>query len=170
MGRAGILRPDSRVELIEGELIDMAPIGSHHASVVAELTMLFSRQVGDEALVWTQNPMAAPPKSELQPDITLLRPTQHRYRDSLPTADDVLLLVEVAETTLQYDRKVKLPLYARHGVREVWIVNLPERVLEIYREPHNGAYRIRQQCSAADVASPAALPRISVKLSEWFAG
>jgi Uma2 family endonuclease len=169
MGRAGILGPDSRVELIEGELIDMAPIGSRHAGVVAALSMHFSRRVGDAAVVWTQNPIAAPPRSEPQPDISLLRPREDGYQGSLPTANDILLLIEVAETTLQYDRTVKLPLYARHGVREVWIVNLPERMLEIYREPQGRAYRVGLQHAATDVASPLALPDAGVKLSELLA-
>ena len=168
MGHAGILDTNSRVELIEGELIDMAPIGSLHASVVATLSGLFFRQVGSEALVWTQNPISIPPDSEPQPDIALLRPSADRYRGSLPTANDVLLLVEVADTTLQYDRAVKLPLYATHGIREVWILNLPDRVLEMYREPQTGAYRVKLERVATDLASPLALPTVRVDLSEML--
>jgi Uma2 family endonuclease len=131
--------------------------------------MLFSRQVGDRALVWTQNPIAAPPRSEPQPDVALLSPRPDRYRDSLPTPNDVLLLVEVADTTLQYDRAVKLPLYARHSIGEVWIVNLPEPRLEIHRDPQDGAYRSREERSAADTASPAALPNVDLTLRELLA-
>ena len=170
MGRAGILDANSRVELIEGELIDMAPIGSLHASVVAVLSMLFVRQVGDAALVWTRNPISVPPDSEPQPDISLLRPSRDGYRSSLPTADDVLLLVEVADTTLQYDRMVKLALYARHGIREVWIVNLPDRVVEMYRQPENGAYRVKLERVATDIASPLAISTVRVDLSEMLSG
>jgi Uma2 family endonuclease len=169
MGRAGILGPESRVELIDGELIDMAPIGSRHASVVAQLTMLFSRQVGDKALVWTQNPFIARPRSEPQPDVTLLRPRPDDFRNSLPTPDDILLLVEVSDTTLQYDRSVKVPLYARYGIGEVWIVNLPARMLEIHREPKDGAYRVKLERSAIDVVSPLAVPDASVDLSPLLA-
>src|SRR5438093_104740 len=106
MGRAGILREDSRVELIEGELIDMAPIGNLHASIVSALSMLFSQRVGDAAIVWPQNPLSLPPHDEPQPDIALLRPKADRYRDALPAASDVLLVIEVADTSLQYDRTV----------------------------------------------------------------
>ena len=166
MGRAGILSADCRVELIEGELIDMAPIGSLHASVVAALSTLFARQVGDEVVVWTQNPISLPPEDEPLPDIALLRQSSDRYRGSLPVANDVLLLIEVADTTLQHDRATKLALYARHGVREVWIVNLVDRVVEVYREPSNSAYRVKLERNAADVVAPVALPTVEVGLAE----
>ena len=101
MGRAGILGEDSRVELIEGELIDRAPIGSLHASVVSTLSMFFARQVGDLAMVSTQNPVSLPPDSEPQPDILLLKPRPDRYRNALPTAADVMLLIEVPRHDVQ---------------------------------------------------------------------
>ena|SRR5438105_5557032 len=165
MGRAGILREDSRVELIEGELIDMAPIGSLHASVVNTLSMLFS-QFRQIAIVATQNPVTLQPYNEPQPDIALLRPKPDRYRDALPSAQDVLLVIEVADTSLQYDRTVKLSLYARHGIRETWIVNLAERKLEIYRQPGDGRYRAKLERQAADTVSPEALPMVSVDLTD----
>ena len=112
LGDAGVLTEDSRVELVDGELIDMAPIGSLHASVVSTLSMFFARHVGDRAIVSTQNPVILPPDSEPQPDIALLKPSADRYRNALPTASDVLLIIEVADTTLDYDRTIKLPRYA----------------------------------------------------------
>ena len=101
MGQAGILGEDSRVELIAGELIDMAPIGSPHASVVSTLSMFFARQVGDLAMVSTQNPVTLPPDSEPQPDILLLKPRPDRYRSALPTAADVMLLIDVPRHDVQ---------------------------------------------------------------------
>jgi Uma2 family endonuclease len=165
MGRAGILAEDSRVELIDGELIDMAPIGSRHASVVSQLTMLLSRQC-DEAIVFPQNPIALPPFSEPQPDIAVLAPATHGYREALPGASDVLLVIEVADTTLRYDRVVKAGLYARHGIREFWIVNLPDELLEVNRSPDMaaGSYRLRAVLTSGDVAVPEALPEIGVPL------
>jgi Uma2 family endonuclease len=137
---------------------------------VATLSTLFVRQAGTAALVWTQNPISIPPDSEPQPDIALLLPNPERYRRTLPGAKDVLLLVELADNTaLAYDRTVKLPLYAGHGIREVWMVNLPGRALEIYRDPKDGAYRVKLERSAADTASPLALPALRVELGSLLA-
>src|SRR5207253_307637 len=137
-----ILAPDERVELIDGELIEMAPIGPRHMHVVNRLNRALVAAVGADAIVSVQNPVALSERSEAQPDLALLRP-QSDSETRLPTQDDVLLLIEVADTTLQYDRTTKLGLYARFGVREVWIVNLIDRILEIHREPYNGAYRVK---------------------------
>lgn len=166
LGAAGVLNADSRVELIDGELIDMAPVDSLHASVVNALSMLFARQAADRAIVSTQNPVSLPPTSEPQPDIALLQPRSDGYRNALPTADDVLLLVEVADTTLAYDRTEKLSLYAKRRIREVWIVNLPDRALEMYRDPRDGKYRTKLEQLSSGCASPEALPAVFVELSE----
>ena len=112
-----------------------------------------------------QNPVALSEHSETQPDLALLRP-QADSDTRLPTQDDALLLIEVADTTLQYDRTTKLALYARFGVREVWIVNLIDRILEIHREPYNGAYRVKLERDGNDTVAPVALPNAEVRLSE----
>ncbi len=125
MGEAGILHEDDRVELIEGELVEMAAIGTRHLTCVNGLTRMLVRGVGDEAIVSVQNPVRLDEHSEPQPDLTVLR--MRDYRESLPVPEDVLLLIEVSDTTLAYDRGVKLPLYARSGIREVWIVDLRAR-------------------------------------------
>jgi Uma2 family endonuclease len=125
--------------------------------------------VGDLGVVSVQNPVTLPPHSEPQPDFAILRPGFDRLPGGLPHHDDVLLLIEVADTTLAYDRS-KLRLYARHGIREIWIVNLTGRVLELYREPADEAYRVKLERSAADTASPLALPTVGVELSGLFAG
>jgi Uma2 family endonuclease len=123
MGEAGILHEDDRVELIEGEIVEMAAIGTRHFSCVNGLTRLLVRGVGDEAIVSVQNPVRLDEHNEPQPDLTVLRVRD--YRESLPVPEDVLLLIEVSDTTLRYDRGVKLPLYARAGIREVCILDLP---------------------------------------------
>lgn len=164
MARAGILAENARIELIDGDLIDMAPVGSRHGSVVALLTRWFVQQGGD-VVVWSQSTIDLSPFSAPQPDIAILAPQTRAYRDALPDAEDVLLVVEVAESSLRYDRLVKAELYARHGIREFWLMNLPERMLEIHRDPEIGAYRTRSILSGDDTASPEACPQIRVPLA-----
>lgn len=137
---AGLLREDDRVELIEGEIIEMSALGSPHASCVGLLTRQFSAWVGEQALVWVQNPVRLSELSEPQPDVMLLRPRSDCYAKGHPGPADVLLLVEVSDSSLAYDRQVKVPLYARAGVVEVWTVDLVAQVVEVYREPVPGGY------------------------------
>jgi Uma2 family endonuclease len=169
MGRTGILGPEARVELIEGEMIEMAPIGSRHAAAVDFLSMHFARVVGDAALVRTQNPLRLADDSEPQPDLMLLRPAADRYRSAHPGPADVLLLLEVADTTLAFDRDTKLPLYARHGVPEVWILDLDAERLEIYREPGAGGYRRKLERRETESIAPAALPTAALQVGAIWA-
>ncbi|HEV2863026.1 MAG TPA: Uma2 family endonuclease [Pyrinomonadaceae bacterium] len=141
MGEAGIFPPGERVELIEGEIVKMSPIGTRHAARVGWLTQTLIILLQRVALVWVQNPVVLDDLSEPQPDILVLKPRPDFYAESKPKPNDVLLLIEVAETTLAYDRKVKLPIYARSGVREVWIVNLAEERIETYADPAGGVYK-----------------------------
>jgi Uma2 family endonuclease len=166
MGQAGILGDNNRVELVEGELIDMAPIGSLHASVVSTLSMFFARQVGDLAIVSTQNPVSLPPDSEPQPDLLLLKPRLDRYRNALPTAADVMLLVEVADTTSKYDREIKLPMYARQGIAEVWLIDLKSGTIEIYREPSSKGYRKLLRPERSDTIAAALLGDVRLPITE----
>jgi Uma2 family endonuclease len=141
MAEAGVLGDSRRVELIDGEIIDMAAIGSPHAEVTNRLGRLFSRALRDEAaLVNVQSPLRLDAFNEPEPDVMILRPRAGGYRVSHPTAADVLLLVEVSETSLAYDRGVKLALYAKFGAQEVWIVDLLGGAVEVYREPKEVAY------------------------------
>lgn len=141
LAAAGVLRGDDRVELIEGEIIKMNPIGSRHAACVGRLSKLLERRGGDYAVVWVQNPVEINDYSEPVPDVTLLRLREDFYAHAKPVPDDVLLVVEVSDSTTNYDRKVKAPLYARAGVPEMWLVNLPEELIEVYTRPLNGAYQ-----------------------------
>jgi len=128
MGEAGILPEDSRVELIDGIVAVREPIGSHHAGTVNALGHLWMSRLGGRAIVQVQNPVEFPEElSELQPDIALLRPRPDFYRAAHPRAADVLLLIEVADTTLRLDRRVKIPLYGRAGVLEAWLLDLTSR-------------------------------------------
>ncbi|MDO9708968.1 Uma2 family endonuclease [Paracraurococcus lichenis] len=166
MAEAGILTREDRVELIEGEIVDMVPIGSPHGGTVNALNYRLTRQVGDAATVSVQGPLRLSDVSEPQPDLMLLKPRPDFYRSGHPTAADVLLLVEVAQSSLAYDRKVKLPLYARHGVPEVWIVNLGEGVVEVHRTPKDETYQDATTAGRGDTLEPALLPGLRIAVAE----
>lgn len=164
MAAAGLLDETDRVELIEGEMIDMAPIGSKHAFIVNRMSQAFSLSIGGQCLVSTQNPVRLGERSEPQPDIALLR--NGNYMEALPTAADVLLIVEVSDTTFAYDRDVKLGLYARHGIPEVWLLEVNERELTVYREPAEGQYRLIRKPTAGEAVSPTLVPGVALRLTE----
>ena len=164
MGEAGILHEDERVELIEGELVQMTAIGTRHFSCVNRLNRLLVMSVGDEAVISVQNPVRLNEHTELQPDLAVIR--RRDYRKSLPEPDDVLLLIEVSDTTLAYDRGVKLPLYARAGSREVWIVNLPRETIERYTDPSEDGYRRADQARRGQTLESIALPGLTPSVDE----
>ena len=135
MAEAGVFGPEKRLELIEGEIIEMAPIGSPHAGVVNRLNRLMNRLAGSKALVAIQNPLIVGKRSVPQPDLALLKPRTDDYGASHPTAEDVMVVIEVADSSLRKDRLLKGPLYAMSGFSEYWIVNVPEQVVEVHRGP-----------------------------------
>ena len=170
MGETGILGEDDRVELIGGELIDMAPIGQGHAASVRGLTHVLVMARGDRALVSIQNPVRLDRFNEPQPDAALLRPRADNYRTGAPPGPaDVLLLVEVADSTLRYDRAVKLPLYARAGIGEVWIVDLHRLVVDVHREPGPDGYAAMATHAPEGTVTLALAPGIAVALRQIFA-
>ena len=138
MGEAGILHEDDRIELIDGELVEMTAIGTRHFNCVNRLNHLLVGKAGDDAIVSIQNPVRLNEYSEPQPDAALIRTRD--YSGSLPTPEDVLLLIEVSDTTLAYDHGVKLPRYAEAGIPEVWIVNLPGQRIEHHTGPSGDLY------------------------------
>jgi Uma2 family endonuclease len=162
MAAAGVLSEDDRVELIEGEIIEMNPIGSRHAACVGRLTELLGKQATDIAIVWVQNPVQLDEHSEPVPDVTLLRRREDFYARANPRASDALLVVEVSDSTLRYDREVKVPLYARAGVPEVWLVNLPEEVVEIYARPSGGVYQETRSAGRGERLTATALPALAL--------
>jgi Uma2 family endonuclease len=158
MGEAGILTEDDRVELIEGEIIEMSPIGRRHAACVDRLTELLSERLQRRAIIRVQSPIVLNDYSEPQPDVALLKRRDDFYERSLPTPEDVLLVVEVADTTLEYDRQIKVPLYARAEIAEVWVVNLLGEQVEVYAQPANGVYHSERQARRGEtINSPAPL-------------
>jgi Uma2 family endonuclease len=169
MAEAGVLAPDAHVELIEGEVVDMAPMKSRHASVVARVLAKLQRAVGDKALVWCQLPLHLGPQSEPEPDLMLLRPRADFYAHAHPSADDVLLLIEVSDSTLDYDRGVKVPLYARHRVAEVWIVDLDTNVVRFFRHGDGQAYTDITASETPRATPVAALPGITIDLAGLLA-
>lgn len=168
MGEAGILGEDDRVELIEGELIDMAPIGSDHAGSVIGLNTVLGSALAGKALISPQNPLRLDLHSEPQPDITVLRLREDFYRTSHPRPEDVLVLIEVADTTIRYDRGVKIPLYARHGIPEVWLIDLQEKRLEIYRQPSSEGYRQILLPAKNERIALSLLPEVSILLTDLW--
>ncbi|HEY0799021.1 MAG TPA: Uma2 family endonuclease [Candidatus Baltobacteraceae bacterium] len=163
MVACGILTSDDRVELLAGEIIEMSPIGSRHAACVKRLNRLFSRAVADRAIVGARDPVALPPHSEPEPDLTLLRPREDFYAQSHPRPGDVLLLVEVAESSLEFDRTIKLPLYAAAGIPEMWVVDLTARTIEVCARPADGAYVERRLVGADGVIALTAFPDIRLR-------
>ena len=166
MARVGILREDDRVELLDGEIGEMAPIGSRHAACVDRLTRVLSEELSRRAIVRVQGPIRLGEHSEPQPDVTLLKPRDDFYSDSTPGPEAVLLLIEVAETTQDYDRQVKAPLYARWGVPEVWLVDLQGRSVQVYRDPAPEGYREVRTAEPGRPLAPRAFPDLRLTVGD----
>jgi len=166
MAETGLLRPDARVELLDGQIIDMSPIGPLHGGLVNRLNRLFAKFAKGRYLVAVQNPVHLHGHSEPHPDLMLLKPVPGDYTDRHPEPADVLLLIEISDTSLHYDREEKLPAYGRAGISEVWIVNVLERNIEIYREPHLTGYGSATVLRTGEKASPLAFPDAAVEVAE----
>ncbi len=166
MGDLGLFRPEERVELIEGEVVEMSPIGATHASHVDRLNALLSRRLAKLAIVRVQSPIMLNRRSEPQPDLTVLRPHPDYYSEHHPRPDDVWLVIEVSDSARQYDRKVKLPLYARAGVREVWIVDLIDAAIDIHRDPVGAWYRDVTPVQRGKRVSMQAFPKLVFRVNE----
>ena len=168
MIESGILYEDDRIELIEGELTTMTPINPAHAGKTKRLTRILSTLVGDEAIVSVQDPLVLGDRSEPQPDLMLLRPRADFYETANPLPGDVLLLIEVADTSLEYDRGVKIPLYAANGIPEVWLFDLQRKRLEIHLEPGPAGYRKILLPDSGQVVSPSLLPGVEVSVDSLW--
>jgi Uma2 family endonuclease len=165
MAEVGLLAPDARVELIEGEIIDMPPIGSSHGGVVNRLNRLLVQAIGDRAIVSVQNPVRLSRSSEPQPDLAVLRPRADFYEAAHPNPPDTLLIIEVSQTTFRYDRQIKVPLYARNGVPEVWLIELPAGRIHFFRSPADGQYAETASIDEPGVTAIASLPDVTIDLS-----
>jgi Uma2 family endonuclease len=164
MSEAGVFSDRERVELIEGEIIQMAAIGTRHASCVRRLIGQF-RQIPEEiAILDVQNPIQLSERTEPQPDVVLLRPRSDYYAIAHPIPSEVLLLVEVSDSTVDFDRDVKVPNYARSGIQEVWLWDLEENCLEVYREQTINGYTSIQKFEGGQQISPLAFPDFIVSI------
>jgi len=165
----GFLGEDERVELIEGRLVTMSPIGSEHMGVVNQLAELLIRHLKRRALVGVQGPIHLDEHSEPQPDLVLLTPRQDFYKRSLPRPADILLVIEVADSSLAYDRGVKMSLYANAGIPEAWIINLIDRWIEVYRDPSPAGYTTMLKILPGKTIAPQAFADVVVGVDELLA-
>ncbi len=166
MGEVGILTDADRVELIDGEIVEMTPIGAPHARCVMFLNDVFVRHLAGRAVVSPQNSLRLGVHLEPQPDIILLRPPLARYAKLIPGPQDTLLVVEVAETSQHRDREIKLPHYAAAGVPEVWIVDLDAGALEVYRDATPEGYRTGRRLGRGERVSPAAFLDLVIEVDD----
>ena len=169
MAEVGILGEDDRVELIEGEIVQMSPIGRLHKAFVGNLSQLLAVRFADRAIVWTQNPIILSDNTEPQPDLAVLRRRTPSYRVRDAYAEDVLLLIEVADTSLVYDRTTKLRLYAEAGIPEYWIVDCTTETVEVYRNPGPDGYRDVSRAAGTATRTLQAFPDVELTLAEIFA-
>ena len=166
MADVGILRPEDRVELIDGEIVEMSPIGVRHLGCVNAANAAFSEAFRGKVVVSVQNPLQLTSYSEPEPDIVLLKFRTDSYRGKKPEAAAALLVIEVSDTTFAYEREVKLPLYALAGVPEVWIENLEEDLLMVYRHPQGKTYKTRLSLKRTDSISVEAFPDLVFVVSD----
>ena len=166
MGQVGILSEDDRVELIDGEILAMSPIGTRHSSTVDRATTVFVARAGERAIVRIQGAARLNLYTEPQPDVLLLRPRDDFYSSAHPGPSDILLVVEVADSSLAYDRDVKLRVYARSGVPEYWLIDLNDSVLSRYTSPQGESYRHVEHLDSRARISPALLPDCEIGIAE----
>jgi Uma2 family endonuclease len=166
MGKAGIFGDDARLELLEGAIYQMSPIGSPHAACVKRLSALLNQLFGGKLIVSTQDPIRLDDFSEPQPDVALLRWRDDFYHHAHPTPADVLLVIEVADSTVESDRSYKMPLYAKAGVQEAWIVNLQDETIELYAEPVDGVYQVSKTFQQGEEVQAHAVADLRVNVAD----
>ena len=166
MAETGVIKPDARVELLDGQIIDMMPIGPFHGGTVKSLNQLFAGVAKGRFLVSVQDPVRLNDRSEPEPDLMLLKPKADKYKSRHPKPEDVYLIIEVADSTLQFDREEKIPAYGAAGIAEAWLVNLPEQKIEVYREPHFTGYASKAILRPGETASPAAFTDVIIDVAE----
>jgi len=172
MGEEGILSEDEHVELIDGVIIQMSPKGSRHSAVLRQLAFQFYQLVIErKALLSVQDPVVLDDETEPEPDLALVKIREDAYSEAHPHPDDVLLLIEVSDTTLDYDKEVKLPRYASSRIPEIWIVNLVNNIIEVYREPlviadGTAGYRTRTNFVKGDMLTSQAVPSLKIAVDD----
>lgn len=164
MTEVGILTEDDRVELIDGEIVEMTPVGGRHVACVNRLNRLLMRYTGEDVIVSVQSPVQLAKDQEPEPDVAVIR--ARNYGDELPGASDILLLIEVSDTSLSYDRARKLPLYARAGIVESWLVDLRGEAIERHTNPVGGTYRVTVRVGRGEEITSLAVPGLVLKADE----
>ncbi|MBD2178460.1 Uma2 family endonuclease [Pseudanabaena sp. FACHB-1998] len=160
MHEAGVFAVGDRYELINGEIREMSPIGIKHAVCVTKTTRFFQITLGDRALVWAQNPILLGDYSQPQPDLAILKWRDDFYASALPTPEDILLVIEVADSTIAYDRDVKMPLYSANGIPEMWLFDVNQQIIEGYTQPSASGYKRMQRYEQGDTLSLLAFPEV----------
>ncbi len=166
MIKQGILDGDDRVELLAGEIVEKMGEGTRHLSCVARLIQYFILSLGGRANLLPNGPIALPPDSMPEPDVTLVKPREDFYAGRRPLAADVFLLIEVSDSSLRKDRKIKLALYAAAGVAEYWIINLRDNVVEIYAKPEGNGFSESRIIRGGESVAPLAFPDIVLRVAE----
>jgi Uma2 family endonuclease len=166
MGEAGIFGPEARLELIEGEIIEMSPVGTRHIACVNRATALFASRLAGQALVSIQNPVVLSRYTEPQPDVLLAHPRADYYSSKRISAEDTLLAIEISDTTIRYDRNRKMPLYAKASVPELWIENLPNDVILVFRDPGPKSYATALTFHRGESISLIAFPEVTFQVDE----
>jgi Uma2 family endonuclease len=164
----GILTENDKIELIKGELITMSPVGIKHVAFVNRLNRIFHKKLADQVLVSVQNPVTLDEQSEPEPDLVLLRPSVDDYESQKPQIEDILLIIEVSDRTLKYDRTVKIPLYSEAKIREIWIIDINSECVEIYRYANTEGYDQMQRYRLGETLSILAFPDIYLTVNEIF--
>ena len=165
--QVGAIAPEQRLELIEGTILEMSPIGTKHQACVAQLNQYFTTALGDRALVWPQNSIELNRRSQPQPDLALLQLRSDFYSDRYPRSEDILLVIEVADTTVQFDREVKVPLYGTAGIVEMWLVDLTRGWVEVYRDPSSQGYQTKQTRQAGEQVTPLTFPNCQLAVADF---
>lgn len=168
MGEFGILTPQDYVELIEGQIIAMSPISLRHAAMVKRLNILLTYQLYNQAIIGVQDPIELDDFSEPQPDISVLAIRPDFYELEIPKPKDILALIEISDTTIEYDKEIKVPLYAANNIPEVWLFNLNNKSLEVYRNPQNNTYQIQKVLPKNQTVSLLSFPQLIINLGALF--
>lgn len=168
MGEIGLIGPEEHVELIEGEIFEKTSICSYHASIANHLSSMLIAVVKEEGIVSVQNPIRLSNRSEPEPDLAILKPRDDFYRKQHPKANDILAVVEVSNASERFDREIKLPLYASHGIPEIWIISIEHQTLSIYRSLNGDRYQHEQSSDTPGLVALSALPEVSIDLSTLF--
>jgi Uma2 family endonuclease len=162
----GVFNPEERIELWEGEFVEMSPIGKRHAGIVAGLTAYLNHLFFKKLVVWSQNPIILSDFSEPQPDVCVLQGRDNFYKNESATANDVLLVVEVSDSTVRYDREIKFPRYAENGIQEAWLIDLENDRIEIHTQPTAKGYKLVKILHRGDIAESTIFEEIKIAVDD----